>query len=763
MTTHTLRPHPLRGLACWWAIVHLGLFAHIAVAQDQPQPKNAPDKTPGQFFVVQEPITEQSVRRLETATQAYVRKELEAGQAPVLVFEFRSRSSADQPASRFGAVLELCQLLSRKLGGARLVVGYAPEPLTGYAALAPLACREVIFGTNASLGPIIPANNDAVANTTIARKFVAELAKNLGRSEDLYEGLVDDRADLLEVTTGDNQKHFVLKEHFETFAKTRAIAHQQPAWPAGVKRVLDAPRARGVLSRLSVDDRLEILTVYRLADSALRPDPSLGVASKGLWIKLEGKLDHFKLNYIKRKLAVLNGSDINLVVLEMDVRGDNPEISTAVAELIESLKEIRTVAYVTGKAEGTAVLPLLACEMIFVKQGAAVGDAFLQLLPEGKNKPDPPELPTIKAVAAKAESLAKSHGYPVGLARGLCDASVTIIEAQNLNSGATLPVDQADIQANPKQFRPGKVLKPAGQIWTLDATDIVAFGLGVKEESTESLKTRLGVDDQQLEVVGPSWVDYLIAVLNNRLMTGLILTLGLFLLVLEFKLPGVGLPAIGSVICFTLFFWSHYLSGTADQLEILLFAIGVICLAIELFVLPGFGIFGLAGVLLCISSIVLASHTFLWPSRASEYQEMGQTLIQLLTAMAAVVAGIVWVGRNMHRVPLLKGLVLKPADVPLFGLEPEKKIMGDTELNLSHLIGQTGLTTTPLRPTGKARFGELIVDATAETGSLDSGQPVEVVATRGLRVIVRQVQSPGTHQMQRADERFIFNEDLFNS
>ena len=423
-------------------------FASAALAQNEPAAKAAPEKTPGQFFIVQEPITEQTVRRLETATQAYVRKELDAGQAPVLVFEFRSRSSASQPASRFGAVLELCQLLSRGLSKARLVVGYVPEPLSGYAAMAPLACREVIFGNSATLGPIMPATNDALVNTTLARKSVAELAKSLGRSEDLYEGLVDDHTDLLEVTTGDNQKHYVLKEHFDAFAKNRAIAHQQPAWPAGAKRSLDADRARGVLSRLSVDDRLEILSVYRLQDSALRPDPSLGVASKGLWIKLEGKLDHFKLNYIKRKLGVLNGSDVNLVVLEMDVRGDNPEISTAVAELIESLKEIRTVAYVTGKAEGTAILPLLACDMIFVKPGATVGDTFLQLLPEGKNKPEPPELATVKAVSSKAEALAKTHGYPVGLARGLCDAALTIVEAQNLNSGATLPVDQVDVLAN---------------------------------------------------------------------------------------------------------------------------------------------------------------------------------------------------------------------------------------------------------------------------------------------------------------------------
>ena len=78
-------------------------------------------------------------------------------------------------------------------------------------------------------------------------------------------------------------------------------------------------------------------------------------------------------------------------------------------------------------------------------------------------------------------------------------------------------------------------------------------------------------------------------------------------------------------------------------------------------------------------------------------------------------------------------------------------------------IGQIGLTTTPLRPTGKARFGDLIVDATAQTGALEHNQSVEVVATRGLRVIVRDVRSPDSRLIERSSDPFQFDEDLFKS
>ena len=116
----------------------------------------------------------------------------------------------------------------------------------------------------------------------------------------------------------------------------------------------------------------------------------------------------------------------------------------------------------------------------------------------------------------------------------------------------------------------------------------------------------------------------------------MLLFIGAVMLVVELKLPGIGLPAIISAVAFLLFFGSHYLSGTADQLEIILFLIGLVCIALEIFVFPGFGIFGMSGILLMLCSIVLASHTFIWPTQDYEYQELGHTLLQLTGVLIAV-------------------------------------------------------------------------------------------------------------------------------
>ncbi len=82
-------------------------------------------------------------------------------------------------------------------------------------------------------------------------------------------------------------------------------------------------------------------------------------------------------------------------------------------------------------------------------------------------------------------------------------------------------------------------------------------------------------------------MDTLVTVLTDPVVSWILLFVGLFMLVLELKLPGIGLPAIMSALAFLLFFWSHYLSGTADQLEIILFLVGLVCLAARAFRIPG--------------------------------------------------------------------------------------------------------------------------------------------------------------------------------
>jgi membrane-bound serine protease (ClpP class) len=297
-----------------------------------------------------------------------------------------------------------------------------------------------------------------------------------------------------------------------------------------------------------------------------------------------------------------------------------------------------------------------------------------------------------------------------------------------------------EAEANRAQLAGVRPRKDPGRVLTLGADDAAALGLGQAVADEEELKGLYGLRGKMIRVDGPSWVDTLVSVLTDPYVSWLLLFVGLFMLVIELKLPGIGLPAITSALAFLLFFWSHYLSGTADQLEIILFLVGLVCLGVELFVFPGFGIFGMPGILLMLASIVMASHTFVWPSQEYEFREMGYTLVQLIIALGAVGGGAIVLARYLPSIPFLNRLVLKPE--PWTGVESvdqaAKPPLEGYE-SLAFLIGETGRTTSPLRPAGKARFGNLLVDVTADGYYVDADSLVEVIDVQGPKVIVKQM------------------------
>lgn len=140
----------------------------------------------------------------------------------------------------------------------------------------------------------------------------------------------------------------------------------------------------------------------------------------------------------------------------------------------------------------------------------------------------------------------------------------------------------------------------------------------------------------------------------------------------------------------------------------------------------------------------MASHTFAWPTQEYEYREMGLTLLQLVLSLLGVSAGAVLLARFFPAIPFFNRLILKPepwdADATA---DPSAKPSMDGYESLTFLIGETGRTTSPLRPTGKARFGNLLIDVTADNFFIESDSLIEVVDVQGNRVIVKKWTADG--------------------
>jgi membrane-bound serine protease (ClpP class) len=716
----------------------LAIFVNLVCASASAQRSAAvPEPTPGQIISVIEPINNEQITRIRAEALHLLNQNTskkEKGTRPILVFEFLAGETAPG-TSEIGVCYDLASFISRDLAGAKLTVGFVPKPLSGYAVLPVVACTEIVMGSSSTLGPITPEGQPFDAAW---RDPVRALALRNTRDPDLLIGMLDRDADLRLIRTADKTVHYVLATNVKEFLKSHQVIEDEPAWEGGQRGVLTAQRARqeGFCKRIA-DSPAELASMYQMAGHSTVEDPTLGQTIRPAWIKLDGPLDTVMVSYLTRSLEQARQERVNLLFLQINSTGGIDTVADNLADLLFAIKDMKTVAYISDRATGVAALLPMACRDIIFTKTAQMGDIRQTMTARNSHLHDLSEL-QISSLAKKAALLAREKGHPEAVAVAMVDPDAEILEAKDSQSGATKLLLKSQIDAEPGRFQVLQSRKVPGSVLAVTAEDAASYGLGQVVATDDDLKGLYGLRGRPIRIDGPGWVDTLVTILTDPYVSWLLLFVGAFMLVVEFKLPGIGLPGIASALAFLLFFWSHYLSGTADQLEIILFLIGLVCLALEVFVFPGFGIFGMSGVLLMLSSIVMASHTFIWPTHDYEYRELGYTLLQVTGMLIAVGVGAAVLARYLPSLPLFNRLVLRPE--PWIVVEPADSLTrssSDGYESLAFLIGETGRTTSPLRPTGKARFGNLLIDVTADRVFVEPDTLVEVVDVQGSRIIVK--------------------------
>ncbi|MCA9006618.1 MAG: hypothetical protein KDA70_15200, partial [Planctomycetaceae bacterium] len=207
---------------------------------------------------------------------------------------------------------------------------------------------------------------------------------------------------------------------------------------------------------------------------------------------------------------------------------------------------------------------------------------------------------------------------------------------------------------------------------------------------------------------------------------------------------------IMSAVCFGLFFWSRFLGGTAGYLEVMIFSIGLICILLEIFVIPGFGIFGISGGLLVVVSIILASQTFgdfntLNPG--SDFATMSGTVGTMSASLITVIVLALVLNRFLPESKFMSSIVLAPPgdyqqpaaheiqlDPKLLPEKPGLKVKG-----LQLEVGMQGVACSVLRPAGRVEIDGVWVDVISEGPFIQSGATVEIAQIQGNEVVVREV------------------------
>ena len=247
-----------------WPLLAFLLLVYLIVGVAAAQgPHAGSEETPGQFFTVTEPITSETVERIKAGARQLIDSSAtaERGKRPILVFEFIP-GEVPPGSSSFGACLDLANLISHDLAGAKLTVAFVPQALQGYAVLPVVACSEIVMGATATLGPITPEGQHVHA---AYRGVVHDLAVRKARDPDLLLGMLDRDADLRLVRTADKTVRYILAENLPEFLKSHQVIKEQPAWE-GRRGVLTAQRARQEgFCKLTADSPLELAAAYQLA------------------------------------------------------------------------------------------------------------------------------------------------------------------------------------------------------------------------------------------------------------------------------------------------------------------------------------------------------------------------------------------------------------------------------------------------------------------------------------------------------------------
>lgn len=255
--------------------------------------------------------------------------------------------------------------------------------------------------------------------------------------------------------------------------------------------------------------------------------------------------------------------------------------------------------------------------------------------------------------------------------------------------------------------------------------------------SYEDLCGKYGLDPAQVKLEENDWLDKFGELLRYWATSMILVMVGITCLILELKMPGVSLPGVIAAICFVLFFSAHAGFNQIGVLAILLFALGLLMVLLEVFVLPGFGVPGITGILLMLGSLGLVAYGH-WPRSNSEWYGFGKSLSPFGISVLGAVISAYFLAKYLPNIPYANRLFLKPPSVETE--EGELQLVDHPlRAELVGLLGTIGVAATPLRPAGKVQFGDQFVDVVAESGYVQPGTRVQVVEIEGNRVVVKEV------------------------
>ena len=373
------------------------------------------------------------------------------------------------------------------------------------------------------------------------------------------------------------------------------------------------------------------------------------------------------------------------IIFEIDTYGGYLDAAINIADLILS-SPVPTYCYVNTKAISAGSLIALAGEKLLMAPSATIGAAEPRLL----NQTADPKF--ISMWAGKLSAMAEARGRDAIIAAAFADADIEIEGLTERGQLVTLTAAQA------------VEYEMADGIYATRAALIEEYGLPTSVVVLEK---------GYRENVG-GW-------LSNYWISGILLTLGIAGVVIEILTAGsFGLFGAVGLVSFALYFIGHFWAGNIGAGAILLFFVGLILLILEIFVIPGFGITGIMGILAVLTSLALAAPDF------------NQAVLTLSGSLAVALLIIFFTLKNKKTRKVWGKLILSHK------LEAKEGYSSHDE-SLAVYTGKRGTALTTLRPAGAAEIDGKRLDVVTSGEYIEAGSGLEVLLVEGTRIVVREI------------------------
>lgn len=417
-------------------------------------------------------------------------------------------------------------------------------------------------------------------------------------------------------------------------------------------------------------------------------------------MEIKNEIDPRMTRYVELALRHAEETKADIVIIEMDTYGG---ILTDAKDIVDKIMGYKKPiwVFINSDAASAGALISIACDSIYMSPGASIGAATV-VDGSGEKAPDKYQ----SYMRSIMRSTAEENKRDPTIAEGMVD-------------------EQVEIDS----------VKKIGQVITFSTSEAIKYGYCEgKVESIDEILKKNKVTDYEINRFYLSSTDRIIAFFLNPFISGLLILAIIGGIYFEMQAPGIGFAGIAALVALILYLVPYYLNGLAENWEIIAFFIGLVLIALEVFVIPGFGVAGFAGITITVGSLVLIMINN--DAFDFEFVRTNDILVALAAAMGGLLGGVVLLfvgGARLANTKFYKRIALT---------DTQERTEGYTSnVNKDVMKGKKGMTQTVLRPSGKVTIEGQLYDAFTRGEYIDKGQAVEVISEAGSSLQVKQLES----------------------